>query len=255
MATVELTSARLKLDRAREHRNTLHHEITSFPEGTKDGIVGQCEGDPPEYVVRLGDPTARWGLIVGDCIHNLRASLDHIVWEALQLSGGTPNEKTAFPIQAKPRRRPNGRLQAWPPPPVNIPGMDPKVNDLIERLQPHHDSKRGDDPDDHPLARIHGMDIIDKHRRLEFANLRVDKSTVSVSGQGAYVFHYTFEPNSPVAWFPNGPSNPDDPIHADFAGTVSVEGLGDGNVIEALDDLCTVVEHEVLAPAEAILSS
>src|SRR6202043_2947882 len=42
-------------------------------------------------------PPARWGALVGDCVHNLRSTLDHIVWD---LSGGTGNapDDSEFPV-------------------------------------------------------------------------------------------------------------------------------------------------------------
>ncbi len=43
-------------------------------------------------------PSQRWGILIGEFVHNLAFSLDHLAWQLVLLNGGTPNEgKPVFP--------------------------------------------------------------------------------------------------------------------------------------------------------------
>jgi hypothetical protein len=101
-------------------------------------------------------------------MHNLRAALDHVVFEvALNNSGGTlsPAEEEAlmFPIRHKPHPRSWEQVVK-----DRLPHVPPSVITVIEAAQPYRRTSSAH-PTAHlfePLWRVHDLDRIDKHRRL-----------------------------------------------------------------------------------------
>jgi hypothetical protein len=112
----------------------------------------------------LPPPPTRWSLIVGDCVHNLRSALDHLVYQLVIASGVTPKERNnlQFPICFKPSQwETNGGSKLL--------GMKPEWQRAVENLQPH---KRRNEPTiagQHPLEVIATLDNTDKHRELHLA--------------------------------------------------------------------------------------
>jgi hypothetical protein len=93
--------------------------------------------------------------IVGDAIHNLRVSLDHLAWQLVVSTGKTPVAGpggTSFPIYK------TARLTH---PQIN-PGVSMEVRDLLDEVQPYQRMY----PANHELAVLHGLDISDKHHKL-----------------------------------------------------------------------------------------
>lgn len=94
--------------------------------------------------------------IVGDCLVNLRSTLDYLVWELVLANGKQPTTGNAFPVAlttdsyAKEIKR--GRLC----------DVDPDAIAIIESLQPYH----AVDPEQSLLAVLHKFTNINKHRRI-----------------------------------------------------------------------------------------
>lgn len=118
-----------------------------------------------DVVARMPDPPPIIGLLVGDCVHNLRSALDHIVyaliWTNPARAGALPSEKAMFPIcdtrlgyahQVNKLKR--------------IDGVPDGVAALIDTLQPCHAREKGLDHTLHPLWVLNRLENIDKHRRL-----------------------------------------------------------------------------------------
>jgi hypothetical protein len=80
------------------------------------------ESDPHHgrYVIKLQNPKPlpmkELAVVIGDCVHNLRSTLDYIAWE---LAGANPNDRdTMFPIYDDPAKfRDHGarRIKNIPP--------------------------------------------------------------------------------------------------------------------------------------------
>ncbi|NUT71225.1 hypothetical protein [Pseudarthrobacter sp. C4D7] len=145
-------------------------------------------------------------LIVGDFLHNLRASLDYLAQALVRTSGNEPIDGvggTSFPILDKPK--PHGQLTVKG-------GVDPAIGLAIEALQPYQT-----DPNLmhwNPLLLLHKLSNRDKHRQLHFplavavepvsmmVGLLPDKpvgliqSTMRSFSDGEWLFH-------PVAQFPS----------------------------------------------------
>jgi len=156
----------LKLARTAYHLNQLHTQIVEWRRHHR--LVYRIEGDlnKGEKLVVLAsgenpghDPMA---LIVGDCIHNMRASLDLLAFALLRanhMAMPTPvpeklTKRSSFPIFNDPRDYADKRETL-------IGGIDPRAQQVVESLQPY---KKGGASD--ALFLLHTLDIINKHRLL-----------------------------------------------------------------------------------------
>jgi len=154
-----LDGVRAKLDRAYEHLEVLDREAAEWFETQPYEIVSRFDTQTSEQVFRINikaDPPARLGVILGDFVQNLRASLDHLVWQLVILNGRMPNRDVSFPIwrtageaAGKGEQR-LGRLRS-----------DHRA--AVELLQPHHAGNR---VEDHGLAILAWLSNTDKHRVL-----------------------------------------------------------------------------------------
>src|SRR6267378_175884 len=145
-----------RVERAKQHLDDLNEAIAEF-------IASE-----PYYTTREPDPDAeggflfrmhvkaevpdRVGLIFGDFIHNLRASLDNLVWElAIHRT-----RRLNFPIA---RERPKAPATFAP---LLRSSLSPEAFEIIERVQPYHAT----DPSDPRirLAHLNSFWNKDKHR-------------------------------------------------------------------------------------------
>lgn len=158
----QLDGVYAKLDRADVHGQRLKNEVADFIDSRPfrlisepDATIGTCrlraEIDRPI-------PAIAWGVQLGEIVHALRSSLDHLAWQ-LALTyrpGETPSRRTEFPIftdsaafdRAAPRK---------------LACIHPRARDAIRALQPFSVYAR---PDRHPLWYLHELNNVDKHRVL-----------------------------------------------------------------------------------------
>ena len=63
-------------------------------------IVESQEGDRRVgvYTGKTGFAPAEFSIRAGEIVHNLRSSLDHLVWQLVSISGQKPNRGNAYPI-------------------------------------------------------------------------------------------------------------------------------------------------------------
>lgn len=163
-----LDDIHVKLARAKEHLDTLNSEIDRF--ATKKPyafhVITEYGSNRSHDVEWLREPPLRWSAIVGDCVHNLRSALDHIVWA---LSGGDGNAPShaEFPIfidEEKYLKRTKEGEPARGSGLWKIQAVSAfKGKAVFYRLQPFNGT---DDPTRHPLWILHELDRVDKHRRL-----------------------------------------------------------------------------------------
>jgi hypothetical protein len=152
-----LFGCRVKIGRAQHHLDTLREHIEAFLEGHRYVVHAEPDTERGCYVARLKNPPAipapEWALMIGDCVHNARASLDYIAWE---LAGADPADmRTQFPIFRTIegyRARGERRVAALPQ----------EARTLMEKLQPY----QTDDPAKHVLWVLHELDAADKHKLL-----------------------------------------------------------------------------------------
>ncbi len=63
--------------------------------------VAPLVAGPSERLLRIRihqEPPTEWSLIAGDFVQNVRAALDHLVWQLVLANGETPTPGNAFPI-------------------------------------------------------------------------------------------------------------------------------------------------------------
>ncbi len=103
---LDLTGTRAKLAWAHHHFKIVDGEITAWLKGNPHELVFQCNEQCTKYWLRASRVGAvpdfqRWGLIIGDCVTNLRDALDHLIFAIAGLPT-SPNrdkrDKAAFII-------------------------------------------------------------------------------------------------------------------------------------------------------------
>lgn len=167
--THALTGVRAKIERANEHLTALASELERGL-GSEYGIFAEQDPNVPDQVhfrVRVPpDLMIRYGLIVGDVVHNLRSALDHLAWQLVVVNGREPTRHTAFPIC-------RSRAEYAKRSPLMLDGMHPIATTKIERLQPYNAEQAGTTVGNHALSVLKGLDNRDKHRVVQVAVLNV----------------------------------------------------------------------------------
>ncbi|MGH2967150.1 MAG: hypothetical protein ACRDMH_17465 [Solirubrobacterales bacterium] len=152
-----LAGALAKVARAEEHLQALDEALTRWTIGASATLTGEKNDERTEFRFYveydpLPDPV-RWALLIGDTVHNLRAALDHVVYECSETSA---RDRCEFPIFID-RKEFVGHL-------YKIRGIkNPDVRALLEAAQPWQVPLK---PLDHHLWIIQRLDIDDKHKLL-----------------------------------------------------------------------------------------
>lgn len=158
-----------KLYRAKQHFMEFEREAAAWMnlEPSGPGAFTHSPESTPEKPLFAYVPTnpvpARFGLIAGDYLQNLRSVFDYLVWQLILANGKTPHETdTAFPItkslksfdEAKKRR---------------LVGVPNEAITVIERLQPYPERKPSGRP--HTIYILDELNNANKHRRVLATNL------------------------------------------------------------------------------------
>lgn len=180
-----------KLRRGKQHLQTLDNQIALARCLDNHTITVKDNPQTCEYVFTISNirkPDPNWSYLVGDCVHNLRSALDHLVY---QLAVGTLGRdlttdearSTGFPIESNPAKFPKpreGRLKfvrageytriaelqpfnAWEP---SIWGVSPAVGNQSPAFAPVREGRYRWNPGEVPLFldRLAALDNFDKHR-------------------------------------------------------------------------------------------
>jgi hypothetical protein len=152
-----LDGCRLKVARAAELQQALLGEVASFFARRPYALVGEFEA-PSAYVFRarvFEEPPRRFGVLIGDVLHNARSALDQLVWQLVILADNEPTRANGFTIydDRAAYRRAERRL---------LRGVDAPHAAEIEGLQPFNSPYRGGDE----LALLRDLNNSDKHRVL-----------------------------------------------------------------------------------------
>ena len=85
----------------------------------------------------------RWGVIVGEIVHDLRSALDHLVWQLVEIGDGRPDHDHSFPLynreessdsfRARACRHATQRAKHGP-----LFGVPEAAVPVIEACQPYH---------------------------------------------------------------------------------------------------------------------
>ena len=148
-----------KLDWAYKHLQHFNAEWKSFLKGEPYKATPYIDSQTGQELLRIKvnkRPTSDLSLTFGDFVQNLRASLDHLVWDIALSDKNTPapDDSTEFPIfimeNAEAIRK---RIKCLPQP----------VRDAIKGLQPY---TAGDRRREHPLWIVRQLSNADKHKRI-----------------------------------------------------------------------------------------
>jgi hypothetical protein len=160
-----LDGIRQKLIRAEEHLTTIRADIERCLE--KCSVLSERDADVNSrfhFTFSFPAPDLRLSVITGECLHDLRSALDHIVWQLVLINGKTPTKDNMFPVCLTPARFISQVKKD------RLCGISFKAKTAIERLQPYYAGKP--DPQFHPLWVLNQLMNIDKHRTLALATIR-----------------------------------------------------------------------------------
>jgi hypothetical protein len=176
-----LAESWIKLDRANEHLASLQAEVmTSFAALEPDETVvlgAHFDSKMSQYVVRIERlpeaPFLRWGVVLGDFLHNVRSALDYLAWRLIEIGDQTAPrhkawrpESVYFPIYDSRKRF---RENCW-----RLPGLTMRQWAMLEREQPY---KRYNDISLSPLARLRNLSNKDKHQLIAPIKLACEDPT------------------------------------------------------------------------------
>ncbi|MCL4535259.1 MAG: hypothetical protein M1370_08905 [Bacteroidetes bacterium] len=173
-------SYELKLARAVEHLDRAEEELVAWTKCSSNAVRGELNNQTGEFVFTFESsirfPGERLGLLVGDCLHNLRSALDHLAYNLAVKHRGEPlpgraAETSEFPILGTRPMTPKEERS-------KIGCIEPAARAIIKGLQPYH---RGDDYNRDPLWILYELERIDKHRLLHVVVLSYDNATVGGS--------------------------------------------------------------------------
>lgn len=161
MAVTERCRARV--NRAITQVHELNSQVRAYLSRRPYEVIGERASSPDEIVLRLvvTEPSPlEWSVLVGEIIHDLRSTLDHLAWGLSELNSGSapyplPNSwrRIQFPIcdtAAEFSREASNRLWALAPADVAA----------IEALQPYSGGQGT------RLRFLRDLSNIDKHRTL-----------------------------------------------------------------------------------------
>ena len=101
MGTADITSSRRKLRRAKVHLDALASEMKSATNQKTHStrIELRQEGVWQVVYLTLGfSPPPEWAMMIGDAVNNMRAALDHLIWQLVLRDDNEPRDTHAFPI-------------------------------------------------------------------------------------------------------------------------------------------------------------
>lgn len=161
--THPLDGARLRFARAEKHLEEARELIAEFAGDCKDHLVADADG----RVVRLdGWPPipSMLPLAVSDAVHNMRAALDHVVYQLAINDSRTPQKQTQF-IIADTREAFDGACKS------RLAGLTPAHVKMIEAFQPYSGVEW--------IADLRNISNPDKHQAL--TSLTSTERTISVA--------------------------------------------------------------------------
>lgn len=166
-------------------------------------------------------PLEKWASIAGECVHALRSALDHTAFELVRAVN--PDAiYSEFPIckdkTGKNGWDGNGKRK--------LPGVSVDVLAMVNLVQPYNRRRQFD-----PLWQVHMLDIIDKHRHLNFVSPLLRRAHFIAEGGtvDTEVFAGPFKDGTPVARFTTTPEqNSNMRVQTEFAFDIA---FGEGEVL------------------------
>jgi len=252
----------LKVARANRDLADLKESIASALHPDRYRISVERDPQTKNYVYRVYDVPAvepDWLLQAGEILYQLRSALDHLAWQLVVLDGGSPSDKTQFPVRDSPLdRKGNARPLGTLMPEIK----DPQILDLLNQCQPYSgtglEQLTRSEAREQPLWRLRVLNNIDKHRLLLIAVCALDLGTLwwaLPQGVANPLFRLNtvgLKDGTPIAWFDFKGAEPPPNFDPHPALQVVIREpdaarISHVNITDALSQLCWWVETHILA--------
>lgn len=274
MGRATLEGVNLKLNRAKGHFDALVEEISRFqsdPENYSLALEQEAErGVGVCRVANVHSPPAGIGIRIGECLHQYRTALDHLLFQLVIANhkGRVParvERRAEFPIfNNGPKFRGNSKRKRVPAPGsgrAKIQGIAPEAQAIIERFQPYHRRKY---PGTRSLRQLQELSNIDKHRLLHVTYSAFKGSAFEFEvGNVAAITDFGFRPGplkrkAPVATWRAHPIDPSLGMKVDVKielttditfgkASPAVSARGE-SVVKTLFDIGAFIASDVLPP-------
>jgi hypothetical protein len=182
-----LQSVRHKIHRAKQHFDALGAEYKRFVETNPGKMVELPETDAGNVTIGIVfDPVPiHFTMIFGDCLQNLRSSLDYLVRELVLAANNQPNDHEMFPICGKPKSFKSAIERG------QIEGVPTDAVTEIESLQPY---RLGPDWEKDILWVVDNLTNVNKHRRVLLAAMKAVETKVDITTKDGKVWAHTTIP-------------------------------------------------------------
>lgn len=167
---LDLAPSKAKIERAFEHLRVLEGQMPAYiekhsPYALRLSQIDQQTGWCTLTIVPDQPPKPRFGIVLGDVMHNLRSALDYLVTALADRNGIPVTTRHEFPIFGDPnpyRKKVGTAAVAVSAGPLH--GITDGLG-LVEQCQPYH---RQQDARLDPLWHIYRFNNADKHRLPPF---------------------------------------------------------------------------------------
>lgn len=209
----------LKAGRAKEHFDIVHKMIKGLTKRKAYKLVSEVvgKGKTREYLVRFKQTEPlpiNLPLIIGDGCSNLRAALDHLLWQLHLLHNPSFNRNVKFPIWDKESLF---RTKAS----SDIRDLSDIQKAAIESLQPYRTKNTA-------LSILRDVNDTDKHRLIQIVSLRGQVERMRVAFDQSRAMLTVPKPRTSVNLIPAGTEVKDDAIVA----RVSLNGVSQGTYMD-----------------------
>lgn len=255
----------IKLKRAEKHLTELSDYTARYSEVRPYDTTVEVHRDAKStgYIVRafLNDPPDYTpSVIVGDCIHDIRSALDHII--AFLTEPEELRKRSAFPIYEENIWQPGFKSQRESFKAATE-GLPEYALAFVEQVQPYH---RGQAAPDDPLAVLKALSNADKHRELIVVARALHEPGTGLRWEPdgpVFVQHRVgeiFENGAVIANFPIGGHPDTEPqVHSHGAVSIAIKRQGDpGDYLplpDALESLLKYVWEYVILPLDTFTPS
>ena len=227
-----------RIVRAEENVRNLDREVTTFLAGSPYYSVqhDEANGDRVWSLKINSEIPLAFSVLVGEIIHDLRSTLDHMIYHLVLQNGGTPTFSTAFPIYDSAMDfKKDGKSK--------IKGVSSQVAHVVDTTKPY---KNGNDA----LYQLHRLSIIDKHRApLLLGATATPKLRATVGKPVSYKHLFPpFEDGMPLLRANKVAGQQDVNLEAEFAFYITVRERGFAigeSLIPAMCRLAVVVRDTV----------
>lgn len=151
---LDFSGPRLKAERAEHHIRHLDEIFKHFIHANTGRLMRKDKRDPRHP--RASDLPRHTKTVLGDAVHNLRASLDHAWCELIRANDGTPINKSYFPFH-RDRQAAKGSVNGHKP--FGAVPSDKVIATIFDDIQPYEGGKGN-------LYGLHVLDRTDKHSGL-----------------------------------------------------------------------------------------